>query len=81
MTNQFRLKTYQLLQGYPREFNAAAAEDLVRRAWRMGFDVVRDPCAPARYQQAVQEENEAMRNLTPAFPYPPQLPADPPRRP
>ena len=65
VTSQFRLKTYQLLQGYPREFDAAAAEDLVRRAWRMGFDVVRDPDAPARYEQAMREENEAMRNAPP----------------
>lgn len=56
-------KVYELMQGYPPEFNAAAVYDLVSNAWRMGFNIVRDPTGPALYLEAIRAQNEAMRNV------------------
>lgn len=62
MTDPIWKKVVELTEGYPPEFNAAAVYDLVRSAWRMGFNVVRDPAGPALYLEAIRAQNEALRN-------------------
>jgi hypothetical protein len=43
MTDPIWDRIHELCAGYPPEFNAAAAYDVIREAWRMGFDVVKAP--------------------------------------
>lgn len=62
MSDPIWSKVHELLEGYPPEFNAAAVYDLVRNAWRMGFNIVRDPAAPLLYLDAIHAQHEAMRN-------------------
>lgn len=47
-------------QDYPPEFNAGAAYELVLAAWKMGFDLVRQPAGIDLYHAYAQEEAEAM---------------------
>ena len=62
MTDPIWTKVHALLEGYPPEFNAQAVYCLVRDAWRMGLNVVRDPAGPTLYLEALRAQSEAMRN-------------------
>lgn len=48
-------KIEELTRGYHPMFNKAAAYDLVKEAWRMGFDVVRQPPGSDLYNIAMQQ--------------------------
>lgn len=61
MSNRAWQKVSELLgQDYPPEFNAGAAYELVLAAWRMGFDLVRQPAGVDLYQAHIQEEAAAL---------------------
>lgn len=62
MTDPVWRKTAELTEGYQADFNAMSVYNLVRDAWRMGFNVVRDPAAPALYLDFIRAQNEALRN-------------------
>lgn len=64
MSNPVWKKVHELTEGYPPEFNSKAAYDLVLAAWRMGFEVVRDPEGPARYLNAITEENRQFQQAS-----------------
>lgn len=55
-------KVYELTKGYPPQFNAAAAYDVIMEAWRMGFDVVKAPAGSDLYNIAMQEIGLSMSN-------------------
>jgi hypothetical protein len=48
-------KVSELTAGYPPQFNAAAAFDLVEKAWKMGFDVVRQPEGSDLFQDHLKQ--------------------------
>jgi len=52
----------ELCEGYPAEFNASAAYDVVLAAWKMGFDVVKAPAGSDLYLTALRAQNEALHN-------------------
>jgi hypothetical protein len=62
MSDPVRAKVSELCAGYPPEFNAQAAYELVLSAWRMGFDVVKAPADSALYTDAVKKIVEEQRN-------------------
>ncbi len=55
-------KVAELTAGYHPQFNAAAAYDVVKAAWRMGFDVVQAPAGSNLYSAAMQEIGVSMSN-------------------
>ena len=55
MSDPIWQKVSELTQGYSAEFNGAAAYDVVKAAWRMGFDVVKQPPGSDLYNAAMQE--------------------------
>ena len=48
-------KVSELIKDYPSEFNAIAAYNVVSSAWRMGFDVVKQPAGSDLYSAAMQK--------------------------
>ncbi|MDR5729693.1 MAG: hypothetical protein RB191_19935 [Terriglobia bacterium] len=62
MSDPIWRKVHELTKDYNPHFNAAAAYDLVKAAWRMGFDVVRAAPGSDLYNAAMQEIGIAMRN-------------------
>jgi hypothetical protein len=55
MSDSIWLKVSELTKGYPSEFNAGAVYDLVKEAWRMGFDVIPVPKGSDLYNIAMHE--------------------------
>lgn len=62
MSDSIWRKVSELTKGYPPQFNAQAAHDLVEAAWRMGFDVVKAPLGSDLYNRAMQEKAMLMSN-------------------
>lgn len=57
-------KVTELCAGYPPEFNAGALHDLVVKAWRMGFDVVKAPPDSDLHGDYIKSLNESLRQGT-----------------
>ena len=67
MSDPIWTKVHELLEGYPPEFNAQAAYDVVKEAWKMGFDVVRAPAGSDLFGNAIRAQNDEIRNTPPSL--------------
>jgi hypothetical protein len=64
MSDPIWRKVADLTKDYHPQFNAAAAYDVIKAAWRMGFDVVRQPVGSDLYGAAMQEIGISMSNAS-----------------
>jgi hypothetical protein len=62
MSDPIWRKVAELTKDYHPQFNAGAAYDVIKAAWRMGFDVVRQPVGSDLYGAAMQEIGISMSN-------------------